>query len=70
MSIKMPSKTHTPSIMMIEDKKEEEPRLRGVFFSLVVMETIVLPLSFLHCIPPHNAMKSKLPFLTKQIGVV
>lgn len=32
------------------------------FFSLVAMETIVLPSSFLPCIPPHNAMKSKLPF--------
>lgn len=29
---------------------------------LVAMETIVLPSSFLLCIPAHNAMKTKLPF--------
>lgn len=31
------------------------------FFGLVSIETIVLPSSFLPCIPTHNAMKSKLP---------
>lgn len=37
----------------------------GGFFGLVAIETIVLPSSFLPRIPPHNAMKSKLPFFDK-----
>lgn len=53
--------SHSPSVVIIEDKTEVAARLGG-FFSLVAMETIVLPSSFLPCIPPHNAMKSKLPF--------
>lgn len=32
------------------------------FFCPVASVTIVLPSSFLACIPPHNALKSKLPF--------
>lgn len=41
----------------------------GGFFGLVAIEPIVLPPSFLPRIPPHNAMKSKLPFSTRQTGV-
>lgn len=40
-----------------------------VVLAPVAVETIVLPSSFLPCIPSHNAMKSKLPFRTKRAGV-
>lgn len=41
--------------------RPEKRRDRVGCFSPVALETIVLPSSFLPCIPSHNALKSKLP---------
>lgn len=56
--------TPQPQSIHYDDLRQERSSSSktGGFFSLVAMETIVLPSSFLPCIPPHNAMKSKLPF--------
>ena len=59
------------SIRYDDLKQERSSGETGLlFFGLVAMETIVLPSSFLSCIPPHNVMKSKLPFNKADWSVV
>lgn len=54
--------TAQPESVRCHHLRQDRSSRLGGFFSLVAMETIVLPSSFLPCIPLHNAMKSKLPF--------
>lgn len=50
-----------PGLLRQFKTRPEKRRDRVGCFSPVALETIVLPSSFLPCIPSHNALKSKLP---------